>query len=69
MRLSAVEEPPRAAGIRISSANSRKSRHIQKMTVHRHVAEVATRQRFRQGVLTRPRPKADDDARSAVPHS
>jgi hypothetical protein len=59
MRLSAVGEPPRTAGIRISGANSRKSRHIRKMTVHRHLAEVATGQRFCQGVFTRQRPEGD----------
>ena len=38
MRLFAVEELPSTAGIRISSADRRKSRQIRKMTVHRHLA-------------------------------
>jgi hypothetical protein len=38
MRLSAVEEPTRTAEIRISSVDSRNSRHIRKMNVHRHLA-------------------------------
>jgi len=62
MRLLAVEELARTVGSRISSANSRKSRHIQKNDAHRHLAKVATRQRFCHNVFTRPRPAADIDA-------
>jgi hypothetical protein len=56
MPLSVVEELPRTAGIRISSTASRKRRHIRKKTVHRYLADVVTRQGFRQRVFTRPRP-------------
>jgi len=64
MPLSVVEELPRTAGIRISSTASRKRRHIRKKTVHRYLADVVTRQGFRQRVFTRPRPTTDISARS-----
>jgi hypothetical protein len=57
MRLAVVEEPPRTAGIRISCPpQSEKTPHPEKRPCIATLAEVATRQRFRQGVFTRPRP-------------
>jgi hypothetical protein len=39
------------------------------MTVHRHLAEVATPQCFRQSVFAQPRPKADEQTKALLkPH-
>ena len=59
MRLSAVEELPNTAGIRISSADSRKSRQIRKNDRASPPRQVATRLCVSQSVFARPRPTAD----------
>ena len=56
IRLSAVEELPSTAGIRISSADSRKSRQIRKNDRASPPRQVATRLCVSQSVFARPRP-------------
>jgi len=63
MRLSAVEELPKDRwNLHQQRLQSEESSPPEKMTTHRHIAEVATLQRFCQGVFTRPRPIADVQA-------
>jgi hypothetical protein len=65
-----VRKEQRGGGASIDPAGIRNPQRQQKeiatasakMTPHRHIDKIATRQRFCHGVFTRPRPTADSAA-------